>query len=421
MKALAMAMLVSCAASARAAAPAAPAAAPPLVWIGNAAGVMGQVKAVDRAEIGRVVVGGQPVYLGDKVVTDAESQLQIILRDETVFTIGPNSAIVIDQFVYDEATGAGEISANILQGVFRFITGKISGRNPGKMKVHLPLGTIGVFGTIVAGRTTEHDAVVVLMGPGEDADGRDKVGRITVESLGKSVAITRADFATRLVRGKAPSAPFRAPLELIDSLSQTVSSRPALDSLTARRDAPARRSPDARAQARARSLARAERLASDASLFAAQQAATGLLFPSGQMSNWDAVRTLQGTGVWLNSSGGTTMAAPFIGGGVCAGGSANCTGSWSYALGANFSTRVINVLNARIVTPNINTVPFSTSFNYTNSMGPAGFTVGNGAVGAYTFQLGNANNQPAGQVVGTVVFNNGVNSGSGLPAVGERP
>ena len=41
------------------------------------------------------------IYFGDVIKTGAQTNLQILFDDETVFTIGENTEIVINEFIYD--------------------------------------------------------------------------------------------------------------------------------------------------------------------------------------------------------------------------------------------------------------------------------------------------------------------------------
>src|SRR3990167_6250350 len=135
--------------------------------IGVAAAVAGAVKAFPREKpVGRVLGSGQPLFLHEKVTTGPGGRLQILLLDETTFTIGPNAEIVLDEFVYDPAGGKGAVAATISKGAFRFITGKVARRDPASMKVKSGATTIGIRGTMVAGSTLGGETQVVLLGPG---------------------------------------------------------------------------------------------------------------------------------------------------------------------------------------------------------------------------------------------------------------
>ena len=87
---------------------------------GVAAAVKGAVQQVSfrspAANVGRNVASGDEIFLGDRIVTGPGGGLQIMLLDGTTFSIGPNSSMVIDEFVYNPATGAGKITASVTRG-----------------------------------------------------------------------------------------------------------------------------------------------------------------------------------------------------------------------------------------------------------------------------------------------------------------
>ncbi len=92
-------------------------------------------------------VAGAAVGIGTRITTGPTGHLQVLLLDETVFTIGPNGDMVLDDFVYDPDTSVGKLAARVTKGIFRFVTGKVARKNPASMKVTLPVGTIGIRGT----------------------------------------------------------------------------------------------------------------------------------------------------------------------------------------------------------------------------------------------------------------------------------
>ncbi|MBI5239190.1 MAG: FecR domain-containing protein [Elusimicrobia bacterium] len=178
-----------------------------LTRIGAAAAVKGAVKAQAPGQaVGRVLGSGKPVFLNDHVTTDAAGRLQVLLLDETVFTIGPNSDMMLDEFVYDPATSAGKVTAQVTKGVFRFVTGKVARKDPGSMKVKLPVGTIGIRGTIAGGQASPGGSTVILFGPGAPNNANENPGSVAVGNAGSEVVITQPGFGTTVSPGQAPSA-----------------------------------------------------------------------------------------------------------------------------------------------------------------------------------------------------------------------
>jgi len=194
---------------------------------GVSAAVRGQV-ALTRPPIaqGRQVVGGEPILMQDSIRSGAASGAQLLLLDQTVFTIGAESEVVVDEFVYDPQTSAGRMSARVAQGVFRFVSGKIAKEHPQDVSVKLPTGTLGIRGTLVAGRVDEvsKKALIVLLGEGRDNDTGSPAGAIDVCNAGSCVNVRSAGFGTRIDGpDAAPIEPFRVPADEINALTQAVS------------------------------------------------------------------------------------------------------------------------------------------------------------------------------------------------------
>ncbi len=156
-------------------------------------------------------VRGQ-VRMGDVFVSGAQSQLQVLLRDRSIFTIGSNARVTIDRFVIDTDRGAGGASASVARGAFRFVSGR-SGPRAGAVRT--PVASIGVRGTAVetvvgpdalfvldghaglppfAG-SPDDATLIVLRGPGPRGSGLDTPGAIDVTSGDSSVTIERPGMA----------------------------------------------------------------------------------------------------------------------------------------------------------------------------------------------------------------------------------
>jgi hypothetical protein len=166
--------------------------------IGTAAAVRGAVKAVSAGSaVGHVIASGKPLFLNDHVTTDAEGRLQVLLLDETIFTLGPNSDMVLDEFVYDPKTSAGKITASIAKGTFRFVTGKVASKDPSKLKIKVAVGTIGVRGSIGVGETGP-GGTTIINGGARVPDNHDDAAGIYAQSNGKTVNLIQPGVGTHI-------------------------------------------------------------------------------------------------------------------------------------------------------------------------------------------------------------------------------
>jgi hypothetical protein len=171
---------------------------------GVTAAVRGRVEiAAVAGAVGRLAKSGEPIFLGNAIKSDAESGLQVLLLDQTTFTIGPDSELVIDEFVYDPGKGSGKVTATVARGVFRFVTGQVAKNNPADMVVKMPIGTIGIRGTIAMGSVTPATGQstlqqeVALLGPGRDRDSKDRKGALLINTpSGANVNIDQAGFGS---------------------------------------------------------------------------------------------------------------------------------------------------------------------------------------------------------------------------------
>lgn len=175
---------------------------------------------------GRPMVSGEPILLEDTVRSGQASGAQLLLLDKTVFTIGPESEVLVDEFVYDPATNAGRMTARVAHGVFRLVSGAAAKTRGDDVTVALPSGTLGIRGTLVAGRVdrTTKAALLVLLGEGRENDVGELPAAIEVCNAGRCVEVTSAGFGTRITGpGDPPVEPYRIPAAEVESLTRAVS------------------------------------------------------------------------------------------------------------------------------------------------------------------------------------------------------
>jgi len=363
-----------------------------LMNIGVAAAVHGAVRATPPGrKIGRRIGSGQPVYLNDHVTTGPDGSLQLLLLDQTTFTIGPNSDMVLDDFVYNPRTNAGSVSAQILKGFFRFVTGKIAQNKPSSMTVTTPVGTIGIRGTMVVGHIDGGNAEIALIGPGPENNANERRGGITVSNNYGSTDVDASGYGVRIRDGGKPSRSFRLSPTEFDAIlgrletksasgRRAPSNRPSSGSPNAASNAPsnaARASGDSTAQGGINSQSWSN-LNTVATSFAqttnlASQAVAGC---SGSANCWSDLQAIQSGIVGYEGN-----SIPFTcNGGGCA--SYLGTGTFRYIVNVNLATQTIGGDGASYVfiNANIGTGGTINAISYAGSRGPAVYTMTDGDV-----------------------------------------
>jgi len=89
---------------------------------------------------------GMPIQEGDKIITSVNTRAQIILKDDTVITIGSNSTFTFEKYLFNGGK-TSTISMKSERGFFRSVTGKIGKIAPERFTVKTSSATIGIRGT----------------------------------------------------------------------------------------------------------------------------------------------------------------------------------------------------------------------------------------------------------------------------------
>jgi len=131
-------------------------------WIFAASGTALGVRPDAQAEKdggSRTLTVGADVFIGDMVRTGAAGNVQIKFQDNTELVVGPNSALLIEDYLLRDDQSAGKFAVNALAGTFRFATGQ-SAKN--SYQISTPTGTIGVRGTAFDFTVDEEGTEVLL-------------------------------------------------------------------------------------------------------------------------------------------------------------------------------------------------------------------------------------------------------------------
>lgn len=121
------------------------------IWasIGSIMVVKGEAK-VKRDKNSFDAVSAMDIFKGDTIVTSKRSRVQVMLKDDTVVTIGSKSSFSFEDFDFD-GTKKSKIKMKSNRGFFRSVTGKIGKVAPERFKVKTASATIGIRGTDFTG------------------------------------------------------------------------------------------------------------------------------------------------------------------------------------------------------------------------------------------------------------------------------
>ncbi len=217
--------------------------------VGRNSAVKGDVKILSIEElVARQALVKEPVFLGDKVTSKIGSSLQVLLKDDSTFTVGPQCDMVIDKFVYDPDKKTNSISAKVKKGMFRFASGKISKTNPQEINIETPTATMGIRGTMVevlvgpeaflcakkegllAGDIKmDHvgATLVILRGPGVNTTSANRKGEVTVTSAGQEVTLTESGTGLLVTNAdQKPSEPFVVSDDLFNYFNRRLRTKP---------------------------------------------------------------------------------------------------------------------------------------------------------------------------------------------------
>ena len=156
----------------------------------------------------RTVVIGQSIAHRERIQTTSGGSVQLLFLDKTSMTIGPNSDLAIDEYVYDPNSNTGKMAATLTKGVMRFVGGQIS--HAGNAQITTPNAVVGIRGGVGIIGTQQ-----VFIGYGEGS----------VTSGSSSVTLSAGEYTQTQGGGVPPTSPAPPPPGLISSLVATFQSQ----------------------------------------------------------------------------------------------------------------------------------------------------------------------------------------------------
>jgi hypothetical protein len=129
--------------------------------------VVTPVAAPDRPVAGRVKVAtgaafivregaqtpvqvGQIVYEADGLRTGGDGKIGITLNDDTRLSLGPNSELKLERFMFAPAESGFGLVLKFVKGAATYVSGRIAKLSPDSIRLETPAAIIGVRGTTLA-------------------------------------------------------------------------------------------------------------------------------------------------------------------------------------------------------------------------------------------------------------------------------
>ena len=183
-------------------------------WVGGAwaapvgfvMGVEGtaQVQAAAGKAPQKLALDGQ-VSVGDTLQTESRSSLKVLLEDDTVLFLGPDTQVVIDRLVLGDRASKERSIIRETRGHLRVNVGRVSGGT--RLEVHTPTALLNARGTVVEVVTSRASGGVETLAVCLD-------GVLTARNLDRAVpgsVEVPAGMSTLIRRGKPPTPPALPP------------------------------------------------------------------------------------------------------------------------------------------------------------------------------------------------------------------
>lgn len=189
--------------------------------IGKIIALRGQAVASSASGSRRQLAIGNEIAIAEVVTTGRRCRMQIMFADSTIVSLGPSSEFVVKDYSWDAETQQGGMKSQVNEGVFRVLGGSITKSSPQNFITETPSATIGIRGSMYAGRVRDGQLAVVFQG-GKGIYVRNPLG---------SVELSIPGYGTRLLSSEQPpQEPYQFTPQELDQLDPVVAVAPAVPS-----------------------------------------------------------------------------------------------------------------------------------------------------------------------------------------------
>ncbi len=162
--------------------------------VGIVVAARGDVVAVNSSGDSRKLEIKSPVYREDIIKTGKRGRVQLMFTDNTLISLDRQSEMKIAEYEWKPDQNDGKLKTEIKEGTFRVMGGKITKVAPDKFTTETPAATIGIRGSMYAGKVAGDSLSVVFQG------GKG----ITVTNEFGTILITKPGYGTSVTSNTAP-------------------------------------------------------------------------------------------------------------------------------------------------------------------------------------------------------------------------
>jgi hypothetical protein len=181
--------------------------------VGNVGAVNQTARGTPPGQSARKLSLGLGVENRERIETSSDGSAQIVFRDTSTMTVGRNSNVTVDHFVYNGNAGGGSQGVSLAKGVLRFVGGGVS--HGAGANVRTPTASIGVRGgTALFWTKSPCGGQLVVI----------QYGEALISNSHGSAKLTRPGFGVCVSGNGEISEPFLVPPEWIAQMEAALSS-----------------------------------------------------------------------------------------------------------------------------------------------------------------------------------------------------
>ncbi|WP_439814025.1 FecR family protein [Zavarzinia sp. CC-PAN008] len=92
---------------------------------------------------------GEPIFQQDVLVTGMNGSLGVVMIDDTVLSLGPDSELILSDYAFDSGAYEGRMTADMRRGTLALTSGEIPKASPGALQVRTNRMIMGIRGTTI--------------------------------------------------------------------------------------------------------------------------------------------------------------------------------------------------------------------------------------------------------------------------------